>query len=126
MSETPAADREPTDLRFVGPATADVVDAADFDAADVAAGRVSYAMLLEAGANPGVAARIRREHSLPWAFEHTEGDDLRRRSEQVRQLGEAERAWVTASADGWTAVEATDGGRTAEAAERAWRDGDDS
>lgn len=91
---------EPTDLRFVGPATAEVIEAAAFDAADVAAGRVSYHELVEAGVHPGVAERLRREHSLIWTFEWIVGDDMARRAAQVRGLGEAERAWLAGKENG--------------------------
>ncbi|WP_336037050.1 DUF7409 domain-containing protein [Halobacterium yunchengense] len=105
-------------LRFVGPATADVLAAAGVDADDVAAKAVSHAQLVEYGVNPGVAARIRREHSLQWSFEG--GEDLDRRAEQVRGLQDDERAWVAASygEDDATA----DGSGDATAEEAAWRD----
>jgi predicted flap endonuclease-1-like 5' DNA nuclease len=90
---------EPTELKFVGPATAEVLAAATFDAADVAAKRVSYRMLVDAGVNPGVAAKIRRCHSLSWSFDS--GSGLDRRSEQVRGLQDDERAWVAASSGDW-------------------------
>ncbi|WP_348609282.1 DUF7409 domain-containing protein [Halobaculum rarum] len=84
----------------MGPATADVLADAPFDAADVRDKAVSYRMLIDAGVNPGVAARIRREHSLAWSFE-SEGEDLARRSTQIRGLGDDERAWVAASSGDW-------------------------
>ena len=104
---------EPTDLKFVGPATAGVVAAAAFDAADIRAKRVSYDMLVDAGVNPGVAAKLRRWHSLSWSF--ASGSGLDRRSEQVRGLQADERAWVAASAGDWadTADDADDTGRRA-------------
>lgn len=86
---------EPTDLKFVGRATAAAIEAAEFDAQDVADKRVSYRMLVDAAVNPGVAAKIRRWHSLQWSFES--GDDLSRRSEQIRGLQDEERAWVASS-----------------------------
>jgi len=98
-----AAAVEPTDLKWVGPATAEALEDADFDAADLADKRVSCHMLVEAGVNPGVAAKIRREHSLAWSFEST--DDLDRRSAQIRGLGDAEAAWVAASAGDWESAE---------------------
>lgn len=109
MTESGDADAaavEPTDLKWVGPATAAVVGDADFDAADLADKRVSYHMLVEAGVNPGVAAKIRREHSLAWSFEST--DDLDRRSTQIRGLGDAEAAWVAASAGDWESADRAD------------------
>jgi predicted flap endonuclease-1-like 5' DNA nuclease len=85
----------PTDLKFVGPATGEAIDGAGFTASDIVEKSVSYSMLLEAGVNPGVAAKIRRYHSLSWSFE-SDGD-LNRRSEQVRGLQDDERAWVAES-----------------------------
>jgi hypothetical protein len=115
---------EPTDLRFVGPATAEVVADASFDAEDVADKRVSYDMLVEAGVNPGVAAKIRRWHSLSWAFDS--GSGLDRRSEQVRGLQADERAWVAASAGDWADQSAGEGGNDGSGAEREedWTPGD--
>ncbi len=84
----------------MGPATAAVLADASFGADDVRAKAVSFRMLTDAGVNPGVAARIRREHSLAWSFE-SEGEDLGRRSSQIRGLGDAERAWVAASSGDW-------------------------
>lgn len=91
-----------TAVRFVGAATAAALDESDLDvdAAAIRARRVSYRQLSEAGVNPGVAAKLRREHSLPWSFD-SEGEDLDQRSAQIRGLGEAERAWVAASSGGW-------------------------
>lgn len=86
---------EPTDLKFVGPATAGVVTEAEFDAVDIADKRVSYGTLVGAGVNPGVTATLRRWHSLSWSFDS--GSGLARRSEQVRGLQDGERAWVAAS-----------------------------
>ncbi|MUV61891.1 hypothetical protein GJ634_14895, partial [Halobacterium sp. CBA1126] len=82
-------------LRCVGPATADVLVDAGVDAQDVESKAVSHAELVDVGVNPGVAARIRREHSLQWSFEG--GQDLDRRAEQVRGLHDEEREWVAAS-----------------------------
>lgn len=114
--------RRATDLRFVGPATAAVLADAPFGPDDIVARRVSYRMLTDAGANPGVAARIRREHSLPWSFEG--GEDLDRRSVQIRGLRDDERAWIAASSGDWESRESTttDGGATAADAERAWQE----
>ncbi|MWV63640.1 hypothetical protein GRS48_02205 [Halorubrum sp. JWXQ-INN 858] len=88
-----------TALKWVGRATAETLAAAGLSAADVTEKRVSYRRLVDAGVNPGVAAKIRREYSLSWSFEA--GDGLDRRSAQVRGLGEAEAAWVAASAGDW-------------------------
>ncbi|MFC3478820.1 DUF7409 domain-containing protein [Halobacterium litoreum] len=110
------------DLRCVGPATADVLAAADVDAAAVESKAVSHADLVEAGVNPGVAARIRREHSLQWSFEG--GQDLDRRAEQVRGLHDEEREWVAASYGADDAEADGSGGAAAE--EAAWQDRDPS
>jgi len=100
---------DPTELKYVGPATAEVIETASFGPAAVARKEVSFGMLLDAGVNPGVAARLRREHSLPWSFD-TEEDrgDLDRRSDQIRGLGDGERAWVAASAGDWTETDDTE------------------
>lgn len=122
-------DEDVKELKYVGPATAAILAAAEFDADAVRRKAVSYRMLVDAGVNPGVAARIRREHSLAWSFE-SEGEDLRRRSAQVRGLGDAERAWVAASSGDWQADErspadgaddaADDSRSETDDAERAW------
>ncbi|MFB6096027.1 MAG: helix-hairpin-helix domain-containing protein [Haloferacaceae archaeon] len=107
-------------LRFVGPATAEVLAAADVTAEDVERKRVSYRQLTDAGVNPGVAAKIRRYHSLSWSFD-ADGD-LERRSAQIRGLGSAERAWVAASSGEWegdvdrTGTDASDDAGAADAA----------
>lgn len=90
---------ELTDIKFVGPATAPVLEAAAVEPADIRERRVSHAELVDAGVNPGVAAKIRREHSLSWSLEG--GEDLDRRAEQVRGLQDGEREWVAASANDW-------------------------
>ena len=106
------------DLQFVGPATADVLEDAGVAAAAVESKSVSHAELVDAGVNPGVAARIRREHSLQWSFEG--GQDLDRRAEQVRGLNDDEREWVAASYGEDDA--SADGSGDATAEEAAWRD----
>jgi hypothetical protein len=101
MDDEPA-DRDPddlVDLKWVGPATERVLSDADLTADAVREKRVSYRGLVDAGVNPGVAAKIRREHSLSWSFEA--GDGLDRRSTQVRGLGSEEASWVAASAGDW-------------------------
>ena len=118
-----------SDLRFVGQVTESALSAARVDPSDVVRKRVTYRDLLDAGVNPGVAARIRREHSLSWSFE-SDADDLSARSAQVRGLGDDERAWVAASSGDWESADPktgrdpaeTDGSGAAEAAEAAWRD----
>ncbi|WP_336022908.1 helix-hairpin-helix domain-containing protein [Halobellus salinisoli] len=110
------------DILFVGPKSAAALRESSVSLSDFANKRVAYRDLTEAGVNPGVAAKIRREHSLSWSFDGG-GTDLDRRSAQVRGLADGERAWVAASS-GWsddTATE-TDGSGDAAAAEAAWRD----
>ena len=134
MSEETVADADdavadPTTLKFVGPATAGTLREAGYGAAAVRGKRVSYRMLVERGVNPGVATKIRREHSLPWSMGDEEDADLRTRSGQVRGLRDEEREWVAASSGDWADADA-DGNATAEAdgsgssraAEAAWRD----
>ncbi|POG54870.1 helix-hairpin-helix domain-containing protein [Haloferax marisrubri] len=109
-----ASDAVPTelqDLKYVGPATAESLAESNIDVDAIVDGEVCYRDLVAAGANPGVAAKIRRWHSLSWSF--NSGDDLDRRSSQVRGLGDDEREWVAASSGDW---DATDGAA----------DGDDS
>lgn len=131
--ESPAetADEALTDLKFIGPATADAIGEEEFSARDVRDKRVSYRMLVEAGTNPGVASKIRREHSLPWSITGEGSDDLGKRSEQVRGLRDDERDWVSASSGDWETADAdtgssgeaeADGSGDAEVAEAAWRD----
>ena len=91
---------ELTALAFVGRKTARLLVDGGIDASDIDGKRVSYTGLVDAGVNPGVAARIRRAHSLSWSFT-SDGADLERRSAQVRGLGDAERAWVAASSGDW-------------------------
>lgn len=111
------------ELRFVGPKTAAALGDSPIDVEDVARKRVSYRDLTAHGVHPGVAAKIRREHSLSWSFDAEDGD-LSRRSSQVRGLDDDERAWVAASSE-WAAEEAsaaeTDGSGDATSAESAWR-----
>ena len=92
-----------TDIHFVGPATAEVLARAEFDATGIPEKTVSYEMLMNAGVNPGVATRLRKKHSLPWSFggENESDDSLEQRSEKVRGLQDGERAWVAASSGDW-------------------------
>jgi hypothetical protein len=118
---------DPTDVRFVGPATAESLEAADLAVGGILRKEVSYRQLVETGINPGVATKLRREHSLPWSLSGS-SEDLDRRSTQVRGLQDGERAWVAASSGDWESAEPAgagaeaDGGGEAEAAEAAWRD----
>ncbi|WP_394341345.1 hypothetical protein [Natrarchaeobius oligotrophus] len=80
------------------------LEVADLDPDRVASKEYSYRALLDAGVDESVADTLRRRFSLPWSFE-TDGD-LDRRSNEVRGLGEAERAWIAASEDEeWQAFE---------------------
>ena len=109
-------------LRFVGPKTAAALRDSPVEVADLVRKRVSYRDLTERGVHPGVAAKIRREHSLSWSFD-SESSDLSRRSSQVRGLDDEERAWVAASA-GWAEEDEsaeTDGSGDARSAESAWQ-----
>ena len=90
---------ELTELKFVGPATAEVLEDVGVEPDHITERRVSHAQLVNFGVNPGVAARIRREHSLSWSL--SGGEDLDRRAEQVRGLQDGERAWVAASSQSW-------------------------
>ena len=134
MSEHNALDDESddnvetlTDIHFVGPVTAAVLAESSFDATGITEKTVSYEMLVEAGVNPGVATRLRREHSLHWSFAGDE-ESLEQRSSKVRGLQDEERAWVAASSGDWEDAEpettnaTADGSGAAAAAEAAWRE----
>jgi Zn ribbon nucleic-acid-binding protein len=73
------------------------IENAPFGVSDLAARRVSYVMLREAGVAPVAADRLRREYSLVWSFVWTEGAHLLQRAEQLRTLRDPERAWLVAS-----------------------------
>ncbi|UWG47623.1 Transcriptional regulator, contains HTH domain [Halanaeroarchaeum sp. HSR-CO] len=111
-------------LKFIGPATADVLEEAAITPTDVVERRVSHAEMIRSGVNPGVAARIRREHSLAWSM--SGGEDLDQRAEQVRGLQDDERAWVAASSGSWedespTETASTDGRGDDIDAESLWQ-----
>lgn len=120
------ADEELTDIMYVGPATAAVLESAGVEPSDIDERRVSHSQLVSAGVNPGVAAKIRREHSLSWSLEG--GKDLDRRAEQVRGLQDGERDWVAASVGEWDAEPSetvdgtTDGQGDVASEEAAWRE----
>ncbi|MFD1600918.1 DUF7409 domain-containing protein [Halobellus rarus] len=124
-TETEEESNEPErfeDLRFVGPKSAAALRDSRVSLADLVEKRIAYRDLKEAGVNPGVAAKIRREHSLSWSLDGG-GTDLDRRSTQVRGLDDDERAWIAASS-GWSeesAATETDGSGDATEAEAAWR-----
>ncbi|KAB1188509.1 MULTISPECIES: helix-hairpin-helix domain-containing protein [Haloferax] len=107
-SETDPVPVELQDLKFIGPATEDLLESSDIDVESIVDGEVCYRDLVQAGVNPGVAAKIRRWHSLAWSF--NSGDDLDRRSSQVRGLGDDERAWVAASSGNWDADDEKESG----------------
>lgn len=111
---------DPTDLRYVGPATADVIDRAPFDAAAVSNRTVSYEELIESGVNPGVAGKLRREYSLVWSFEWISGANLRRRARNVGGLDAEQREWILSSSSGDSRSD--DAGSRRTDAEQAWRD----
>jgi len=125
MSDDPPED--PADVRFVGPATAASLSAADIPVGAIPRKEVSYRQLVDAGVNPGVATKLRREHSLAWSLEGA-SEDLAQRSEKVRGLEDGERAWVAASTGDWEAADPAagdaeaDGSGEAAAAEAAWRE----
>lgn len=110
----------PGDLRHVGPATAAAIEVAPFEAADVRDRAVSFADLLSAGVNPGVAARLRREYSLVWTFEWVAGAFLLQRAEQVGGLVPDQREWIAASPSGEGRPAGPEGDVVD--AERAWRE----
>lgn len=122
MSTDGRADRalDPTELRFVGPATAATIDRAPFEAADVLDRAVSYSDLLAAGVNPGVAAKLRREYSLVWSFDWVAGANLERRADLVSGLDAEQRAWIASSESTGDASDGTE--RDVIDAERAWRE----
>lgn len=99
MGEEDSPDLET--VAFVGPATADRLAPTDIDATDITSRRVTHADLIAADVNPGVAARLRRRHSLPWS-RSADADDLDRRATNIRGLDGDEQAWVAASAGDWT------------------------
>lgn len=112
-------------MKFVGPATAAVLEEAGITPADIEERRVTHAELVTVGVNAGVAARIRREHSLAWSTEG--GEDLDRRAKQVRGLQDDEAAWVAASAGSWDDVSlpsdgSAEGTETDTDGEAAWRE----
>ncbi|WP_410764729.1 helix-hairpin-helix domain-containing protein [Haloferax sp. DFSO60] len=98
-SEQAEAIEELEDLKFIGPATSESLEAEGIDVEGIIEGTVSFRDLVQAGVNPGVAAKIRRWHSLSWSF--SSGDDLDRRSSQVRGLDDDERQWIAASSGSW-------------------------
>ena len=115
------APHNPAALKYVGPATAAAIERAHFDADDIVQRTVSVTDLLAAGVNPGVAAKLRKEYSLVWAFRWHPGADLDRRAQQVGGLDPDHREWIAASAlaDGESL---SNGGTVGEAAEQAWRE----
>lgn len=102
-NETPADGTETdglTELQFVGDATASTLEEMDVTVTDVRRKTVSYRQLVDAGVNPGVATKIRREHSLSWTLDGS-AEDLDNRSNTVRGLRDGERSWVAESQSDW-------------------------
>lgn len=97
VSKEDVADDGNDGIRTVRPEEREVLEAADLDPEGVPRKEYSYRTLLEADVDEEVADALRRRFSLPWSFD-ADGD-LDRRSSEVKGLGEAERAWVAASAD---------------------------
>lgn len=95
--EAQAPKRTLRNLAYVGPATAATLEEEGVGADDLLEKAVSYRELVAAGVNPGVAGKLRREHSLRWT--HDEERDLDRRSRGVRGLRDGEREWVAAAED---------------------------
>lgn len=123
-----AAIEELRTLRFIGQATAETLADESITADDIREQAVTYLQLVESGVDPGVAARIRREHSLPWSNEAAKGPRLKRRAQHIRNLRDDERSWIDRS---WTAASsetsstqgaASDGSGSAAEAERAWQE----
>lgn len=111
---------EPTSLRYVGPATAAVIERAPFDAEDIREARVSHRALVETGVNAGVAENLRREYGLLWNFRwHPGGENLPRRAAKMRSASDAERRWIAASAADWNGRLPEVGGNGRAAAEPA-------
>ncbi|ELY84905.1 helix-hairpin-helix domain-containing protein [Natrialba taiwanensis] len=82
--------------------------AADIEPEAVANKEYSYQMLLETEVDEALADRLRRRFSLPWSFQTDDDHSLDRRSNEVRGLGAAERAWIAASGDeAWQTFEET-------------------
>ncbi len=88
-------------LHFVGPVTAEILAAAGITVEDILHKRISYKRLVQEGINPGVAAKLRREHSLPWTIGGFDSD-LDHRSQSVRGLRQGEREWIARSSDDWS------------------------
>lgn len=88
------AERRRLEAAGVGP---DRLESAGIDPAGVLEKDYSYRQLLDCGLDESEADALRRTFSLPWSFK-TDGD-LDDRSETVSGLGDAERAWIAASAD---------------------------
>lgn len=99
--QRPATDDETalTDLQFVGEHTAAVCRSAGIRVVDLQNRQISYEQLLEAGVNPGVAAKLRRRYSLSWSF--TTSGDVVRRSKHVNGLDEREADWIAQSSGDW-------------------------
>lgn len=119
VDDAPDDDAALSELAYVGPATEAALAAADVTVADVREKTVSYRELVRAGVNPGVAAKLRREHSLHWTIEE-QGADLDRRSKHVRGLRDGEREWVAATDGSRDRTGGEPSGDAAARTERAW------
>jgi len=97
------ADPPLEDLAGVGEETAATLREAGVSSPDLRERTTSYRDLVEAGVDPEVAGRIRREHSLHYSS--TLGGDLAERSDTVGNLGDNERAWISASDGDWENAE---------------------
>ncbi|ELY95353.1 hypothetical protein C482_16968 [Natrialba chahannaoensis JCM 10990] len=71
--------------------------AADIDPDAVTNKEYSYQQLLDTEIDEAFADELRRRLSLPWSFQTDSDLGLDRRSDEVRGLGAAERAWIAAS-----------------------------
>lgn len=99
-SEELVADAEAlAELAAVTPVAAAQLTAAGVTASDVTEKRVTYADLVEAGVEQGVATALRRRYSLSWTTEL--GDGLDERAETMNGLHDDERDWVAASTSDW-------------------------
>ncbi|WP_394295565.1 helix-hairpin-helix domain-containing protein [Natrialba magadii] len=104
-----STDRPSTDLRSnsrLDAAQRERLEDADLDPDAVANKEYSYQQLLETDIDEAFADDLRRRLSLPWSFQTDSDLDLDRRSDEVRGLGAAERAWIAASGtDDWQRFE---------------------
>jgi hypothetical protein len=86
-------------LGGVSTETAEALEDAGIEAADVTEKRVSYMDIVEAGVDKDAAAEVRRTYSLTWSSQM--GDGLEDRAEEMGGLQAGERDWVALSASDW-------------------------